>query len=403
MRERINTTFRALRSRNFRLFFFGQGISLIGTWMQRIAMSWLIYRLTGSAFLLGVAGFSSHIPIFLISPFAGVLIDRFSRRRILFLSQTLAMLQAFVLAFLVLSGSVQVWHVIALGIVLGISSAFDIPGRQSFYSQLVSKKEDIQNAIALNSTLFHLARFIGPTLAGFVIAFFGEGICFLLNGVSFVAMLVALIMMKIEKINNSISGKKISEEFKEGFSYVFKSAPIKKILLIVALVSLFGAPYVVLLPIFAKDILGGGPVTLGLLTSFASIGALFSAFYIASIKTNEGTDKRLVIFGLIFSFSLIAFAFSKILGLSLFLISFVGAGMMANNVSANSLIQNLISEDKRGRVMSLYTFSHQGVMPFGELLFGILAGGIGAGPALAMGGVLSALSVFIFGRKISSN
>lgn len=366
-------------------------------------MSWLIYRLTGSAFLLGVAGFSSHIPIFLISPFAGVLIDRFSRRRILFLSQTLAMLQAFVLAFLVLSGSVQVWHVIALGIVLGISSAFDIPGRQSFYSQLVSKKEDIQNAIALNSTLFHLARFIGPTLAGFVIAFFGEGICFLLNGVSFVAMLVALIMMKIEKINNSISGKKISEEFKEGFSYVFKSAPIKKILLIVALVSLFGAPYVVLLPIFAKDILGGGPVTLGLLTSFASIGALFSAFYIASIKTNEGTDKRLVIFGLIFSFSLIAFAFSKILGLSLFLISFVGAGMMANNVSANSLIQNLISEDKRGRVMSLYTFSHQGVMPFGELLFGILAGGIGAGPALAMGGVLSALSVFIFGRKISSN
>src|SRR3989344_265064 len=356
MKERFKITFRALESRNFRLFFYGQGISLIGTWMQRVAMSWLVYRLTDSAFLLGVVGFASHVPIFLISPVAVVLIDRFSRRRILILSQTLAMLQAFLLAFLVFSGGVQVWHIIALSLILGLSSAFDIPGRQSFYSQMVEKKEDLQNAIALNSTLFHVARFVGPSLAGLVIAVFGEGVCFLLNALSYIAMIASLFMMRLKKPQRPLDdGKNIFEEFKDGFNYVFNSSPIKKILLMIAFVSLLGSPYMTLLPIFAKDILGGGPVFC---------------------------------------------AFSKILGLSLALISFVGAGMMGHNVSANSLIQSLTPDDKRGRVMSLYAFSHQGVMPFGELMAGFAAGILGGGATLAISGGLIAFFLLILGPSL---
>ena len=401
MKERFKTTFRALESRNFRLFFYGQGISLIGTWMQRVAMSWLVYRLTDSAFLLGVVGFASHVPIFLISPLAGVLIDRFSRRRILILSQTLAMLQAFLLAFLVFSGGVQVWHIIALSLILGLSSAFDIPGRQSFYSQMVEKKEDLQNAIALNSTLFHVARFVGPSLAGLVIAVFGEGVCFLLNALSYIAMIASLFMMRLKKPQRPLDdGKNIFEEFKDGFNYVFNSSPIKKILLMIAFVSLLGSPYMTLLPIFAKDILGGGPVTLGLLTSFTSIGALFAAVFIASRKKIKGTENRMIGSGLIFACGLVFFSFSKILGLSLALISFVGAGMMGHNVSANSLIQSLTPDDKRGRVMSLYAFSHQGVMPFGELMAGFAAGILGGGATLAISGGLIALFLLILGPSL---
>ena len=404
MKERFKITFRALESRNFRLFFYGQGISLIGTWMQRVAMSWLVYRLTDSAFLLGVVGFASHVPIFLISPVAGVLIDRFSRRRILILSQTLAMLQAFLLAFLVFSGGVQVWHIIALSLILGLSSAFDIPGRQSFYSQMVEKREDLQNAIALNSTLFHVARFVGPSLAGLVIAIFGEGVCFLLNALSYIAMIISLFMMRFQKPQKALdAGKNIFEEFKDGFDYVFNSSPIKKILLMIAFVSLLGSPYMTLLPIFAKDILGGGPVTLGLLTSFTSIGALFAAVFIASRKKIKGTENRMIGSGLIFACGLVFFSFSKILGLSLALISFVGAGMMGHNVSANSLIQNLTPEDKRGRVMSLYAFSHQGVMPFGELMAGFAAGILGGGATLAISGGLIALFLLIFGPALVSS
>jgi len=401
MKERFKTTFRALESRNFRLFFYGQGISLIGTWMQRVAMSWLVYRLTDSAFLLGVVGFASHVPIFLISPLAGVLIDRFSRRRILILSQTLAMLQAFLLAFLVFSGGVQVWHIIALSLILGLSSAFDIPGRQSFYSQMIEKKEDLQNAIALNSTLFHVARFVGPSLAGLVIAVFGEGVCFLLNALSYIAMIASLFMMRLKKPQRPLDdGKNIFEEFKDGFNYVFNSSPIKKILLMIAFVSLLGSPYMTLLPIFAKDILGGGPVTLGLLTSFTSIGALFAAVFIASRKKIKGTEHRMIAFGLIFACGLVFFSFSKILGLSLALISFVGAGMMGHNVSANSLIQSLTPDDKRGRVMSLYAFSHQGVMPFGELMAGFAAGILGGGATLAISGGLIAFFLLILGPSL---
>lgn len=396
MKEKLKITFRALEHRNFRLFFYGQGISVIGTWMQRVAMSWLVYRLTDSAFLLGIVGFSTHIPIFLLSPIAGVLVDRFSRRRILILTQTLAMLQALLLSYLYFSGKIQVWHIITFGIVLGISSAFDIPGRQAFYSRLVDKKENIQNAIALNAMLYHMARFVGPSLAGLVIAGFGEGICFLLNAISYLAMIFSLLLMKFDTSRQKDEAKEIIEEFLDGFRYVFQNIPIRKILILIGLTSLFGSPYIVILPIFAKNILGGGPVTLGLLTSFASLGALFASFYIASRQNIDRSGKGMLIFGFIFSFSLILFAFSKYLPLSLAIISITGLGLMGNMVLANSLIQDITSEEKRGRVMSFYTVSHAGMVPFGELLLASIAGFWGGGPALAIGGLLTGLSLIIF-------
>lgn len=400
MKEKLKITFRALEHRNFRLFFFGQGISVIGTWMQRVAMSWLVYRLTDSAFLLGVVGFSSHIPVFLLAPFAGVLVDRFSRRRILIATQVLAMIQALLLAFLFFSGRIQVWHIIFLGIILGISSAFDIPGRQAFYSRMVDKKEDVQNAIALNSMLFHMARFIGPSLAGLVIAAFGEGICFLFNAISYLAMIFSLVMMKFETARHKDEAKEIFTEFKEGFQYVLGNIPIRKILVLIGLTSLFGSPYIVILPVFAKNILGGGPVTLGLLTSFASLGALFASFYIASRQKIDSSGKSLFIFGLIFSASLVLFSLSGNLILSLALISLTGLGLMGNNALANTLIQDITSDEKRGRVMSFYTVSHAGMMPFGELLLGTIAGFWGGSMALVLSGTFTAIALFIFAPGI---
>ncbi|MBI2609807.1 MFS transporter [Candidatus Giovannonibacteria bacterium] len=398
----FKNTFRALRSRNFRLFFIGQGVSLIGTWMQRVAMSWLVYRLTDSAYLLGIVGFASHIPIFILAPFAGVLIDRYDRKKILMITQTVQMLQAFLLAYLSLTGQIQVWQLISLSFVLGVASAFDIPSRQSFYVQMVRSKDDVSNAIALNSTSFHIARFAGPSLAGLAIAFLGEGICFLLNGFSYVVVIAALQAMKIKALNLEDRTRKIYDEFKEGVQYVVESAAIKKILLLVASMSLFGSGYMILLPIFAKDILGGGPLTLGLLTSFTSVGALVSSFYIASWKKIDGAENSAIFFGLLFGAAIILFAFSNLLAVSVFLIAFAGAGMMGHNASINSLIQNLTTEEKRGRVMSLYTFSHQGIMPFGELLLGLLAGLWGGGNAIFLSGIFSMFSILIFGPALVS-
>lgn len=403
MKEFFGSAFRALWSRNFRLFFFGQGVSLIGTWMQRIALQWLVYRMTGSPLLLGTVAFSSHIPIFLFSPAAGVFLDRFSRQKILVTTQALAMLQASLLAFLVLTGRIEVWHIIVLGLFSGFISAFDIPGRQSFYVEMLDRREDLQNAIALNSSMFHISRFIGPAAAGFIIAGFGEGISFLINALSFIAVLASLLAMKFPKNNLVENSRRAWEEFKDGFRYTFSDLTIRNVLFLVALVSFAGAPYVVLLPIFAKDILGGGPLTLGFLTSAASIGALIGASYVASRKKFKGTELRLISFAVLFGVSLILFSFSKLLWLSLALMVLVGLGMVINNISANSFLQVLSTDDKRGRVMSLYIFSHQGMMPFGEFLLGALASLIGAPLALVLGGGVTVLSALFFGPKIISS
>src|SRR3989344_2604929 len=260
MREYFNLTFRALRSRNFRLFLFGQGISVIGTWMQRVALYWLVYKLTGSAFWLGMVGFAGHIPLLVLAPIAGVLIDRYSKIRIVIVTQALAMAQALLLAYLVLSGQIQVWHIIALSLALGAVNAFDVPGRQSFYINLIDKKEDLPNAIALNSVVFHLSRFLGPSAAGIIIATLGEGICFLINGLSYIAVIVSLFRIRVPKEIKPEKATRMIQELKDGFRYVASSTPLKNILLLVAAVSLFGWSYSIMLPVFAKDILGGGAV-----------------------------------------------------------------------------------------------------------------------------------------------
>jgi len=400
MREYFNLTFRALRSRNFRLFLFGQGISVIGTWMQRVALYWLVYKLTGSAFLLGMVGFAGHIPLLVLAPIAGVLIDRYSKIRIVIVTQALAMAQALLLAYLVLSGQIQVWHIIALSLALGAVNAFDVPGRQSFYINLIDKKEDLPNAIALNSVVFHLSRFLGPSAAGIIIATLGEGICFLINGLSYIAVIVSLFRIRVLKEIKPEKATRMIQELKDGFRYVASSTPLKNILLLVAAVSLFGWSYSILLPVFAKDILGGGAVTFGFLNSATAIGAIIGAFYAASRKDFSGLERRAVFFTVVFGMSVILFGASSFLWPSLIFIALTGLGAMLHNTSANSFVQSIVMEDRRGRVMSLYAFAHQGLMPLGSLFLGWSASTYGAPAAMITAGVFCILAALFLGPRI---
>lgn len=391
---------RSFRYRNYRLFFAGQAISLTGTWMQTIAVSWLVYRLTNSAFLLGAAAFLGQIPTFIITPFGGVLADQFNRRRMLIITQVFAMFQAFTLAFLTLSGMIQVWHVFALSALLGAINAFDIPIRQSFVVDMVDDKADLGNAIALNSLVFNGARLIGPSIAGLIIAFAGEGICFLINSLSFPAVIIALLMMRIRP--NAVSPRRDSllKSFKEGVLYAFNFSQMRYILLLTILTSVMGMSYVVMMPIFAKDILGGGAHTLGFLMGSAGFGALIGAVYLAYRKGAEGLLERIVpVSAAMFGLALIAFSFSRNLWLSLILILFAGCGVMVQTVASNTVLQNLTQDDKRGRVMSLYAMSFMGMMPFGSLVAGTLAGKIGAPNALLISGVACITgAIFLFLR-----
>jgi MFS family permease len=389
--------FRALRYRNYRLFFLGQSISLIGTWMQVVAVSWLVYHMTNSAFLLGVVAFSGQIPILLISPFAGVLADNFQRKPILVTTQTLLMIQALFLAVLALTGTIEVWHIIVLSILLGLINAFDAPARQAFVVDMVENKEDLGNAIALNSFTFNGARLLGPSIAGILIAIVGEGMCFLLNGLSFIAVIAALLAMKIKPKNIKIKNGDFLSGLKEGFAYAFGFAAIRDILLLVALVSLIGMSYIVIMPIFARDILGGGPQTLGFLMGATGVGAIAGALYIASRKSVNWKDisGALIVFGV----GLTAFSLSRILWLSLLLILCVGFGMMVQMVSSNTVIQSLTDDDKRGRVMSLYIIAFLGMAPLGSLLTGSLAARIGAQNTILLNGLVSILGSMIFIKK----
>jgi MFS family permease len=392
--------FRALRHRNFRLFFAGQGISLIGTWMQQIAMIWLVYRLTNSAFLLGIVGFASQMPTFILSPFAGVLADRMNRHRIIIITQTLAMIQASALAFLTLTETISVAHIIPLSILLGFINAFDIPVRQSFIHEMIENKEDLGNAIALNSSMFNSARLIGPSIAGLVIAAIGEGLCFLLNAISFVAVIIALLAMRLPPRTEVKKKQAVMQGFKEGFAYAFRFAPIKYILLLLALVSVMGMPYAVLMPIFAKDILHGGPHTLGFLMGAAGVGALTGSVYLASRKSVLGLGKLIPIAASLFGCGLIAFSFSHIEWLSMSLLFVIGFGMMVQMASSNTILQTITDDDKRGRIMSLYTMAFMGMAPFGSLLAGTLASKIGAPHTLFFSGAACILGAIIFARKL---
>jgi MFS family permease len=396
----LKTIFRSLRYRNYRLFFGGQSLSLIGTWIQRIALPWLVYRLTGSALLLGVVGFAGQIPALLLAPFAGVLTDRWNRYRILITTQVLAMIQALVLALLFFVGTIQVWHVVLLGIFIGFINAFDMPARQAFVVEMVDKKEDLGNAIALNSLMVNGARLLGPSIAGVLIAAMGEGICFLLNGLSYLFVIASLLMMKVTPRKIKAQDTRVWQGLKEGFAYAFGFAPIRNIILLLAVVSLMGMPYTVLMPVFAKEILHGGSHTFGFLMGASGIGALLGALYLASRRSVLGLGKIIPLSAAIFGFGLIAFSFSRIFVLSLGLILIAGLGMMMQMAGSNTIIQTIVEDDKRGRVMSFYTMAFIGTAPFGSLLAGGLANSIGAPHTLIFGGLLCIIGAVIFATRL---
>lgn len=393
---------RGLGYRNYRLFFAGQGISLVGTWMQQVAMTWLVYRLTDSAFMLGVVGFSSQIPAFILTPFGGVLADRANRHRVLVVTQILSMLQALTLAILVLTGTIEVWHIITLGIFIGCINAFDIPTRQSFLLDMIENRADLGNAIALNSSMFNAARLVGPAVAGVVIAVAGEGICFLLNGLSFLAVLAALLAMRVksQKIESQQPNPLLG--LKEGIRYAFTFTPIRSILLLVALVSVMGIPYSTLMPVFARDILQGGSHTQGFLMGAVGLGALVGALFLASRKNVRGLGKIIVFSAGLFGAGLVIFSFSKVLWLSLLAMAVTGFGMMVQMAASNTVLQTLADDDKRGRVISLYATAFMGMMPFGSLLAGSVAGIIGAPTTLLIGGLCCILGALLFARHLPS-
>jgi MFS family permease len=399
---RFASILRALRSKNFRLFFAGQGFSLIGTWMQSVAMSWLVYRMTGSAFLLGVIGFVSQVPTFLVAPFSGVLADRWNRRQILIITQSIAMAQAFILSAFVLSGTIRVWEIICLSALLGIVNGFDIPFRQSFIVEMVEEKEDLGNAIALNSSLFHGARLIGPALAGLLIAVVGEGVCFLVNALSYLAVICSLALMRITSRPAPVVKRRILSELHEGYTYAFSFTPIRSILMLIALVSMLGMPYVVLMPVFAKEILHGGPHTYGFLMTASGVGSFIGALYLASRKSVLGLGRIIAFAPGIFGLSVAVFALSNLLWLSLILLVIAGFGMMMQIASSNTFLQTVVDDDKRGRVMSLYTMAFMGMAPFGSLLAGALAGRIGAPFTVLAGGLCCVVGSVAFACQLPS-
>lgn len=392
--------FRALKHRNFRLFFMGQGISMVGTWIQAIASCWLAYRLTNSPLMLGIVGFSSQAPIFLFGPLGGFLADTGNKRRILIVTQAISMAQALVFAALTLSGKIEVWHIITLGVVLGCVNSFDMPVRQSFVVDMVEGKEILSNAIALNSLQFNIARLIGPSIAGIIIAIWGEGVCFLINGLSFIAVIGSLAAMRVAIIKGKPKNYKIIDGIWEGFNYASKSIPIRYILLLLSIVSVTGASYVVLMPVFARDIIGGGPKTLGFLMSSAGIGALGATLYLASRKTVRGLGRMLAISASIFALSLVAFSFSKSLAVSMAVLVITGFGVMAHMAASNIILQTIVDDDKRGRVMSFYTMAFIGTAPIGSLLSGIMASRMGASNTLIVCAVLCLAASVIFAGKL---
>jgi MFS family permease len=384
--SRLRLLMRALGSRNYRLFFEGQTVSLIGTWMTRVATSWLVYRLTHSPFLLGLASFASQVPILFLTPFSGVWVDRWNRHRTLVVTQALSMLQSFALAALALSGVIQVWEIVLLALAQGAINAFDMPARQSFVVQMIERREDLGNAIALNSSMVNGARLIGPAVAGMLIAAVGEGYCFLIDGFSYLAVIASLLAMRIEPGTAAGARRRLTTELREGWDYVAESAPIRSVLLYLTVVSLVGMPYTVLMPIFAASILHGGPHTLGLLMAAAGCGALAGALSLAMRRSILGLGRVIVWSGSFFGMGLIGLGLSHVLWLSVAVVALAGFGMMRHLASSNTILQTIVTDNKRGRVMAYYAMSFQGIAPFGSLAAGALAAKIGAPETIMIGG-----------------
>lgn len=380
--------FRALRHRNYRLFFGGQTVSLVGTWITRVATGWLVYRLTGSELLLGVVSFAGQIPLLLIAPFGGVLGDRWDRRRILIVTQVLSALQSLALALLVFSDRITVPLLIALQVAQGIINAFDTPSRQAFVVEMVEEPDDLPNAIALNSSMFNASRIIGPTVAGILIAAVGEAWCFLLDTFSYVAVIFSLLAMRVTRRERAGTQPHMFDELRAGFRYVAGFAPVAALLAQVALVSIMGMPYAVLMPVIAGDVLHGGPHTFGLLMTAVGGGALLGTIYLASRHSVLGLGRVIVMATVTLSVGLMAFSFSRSLAVSLLILPFVGAGMMLQAASANTILQTIVDEKLRGRVMAFYSMAVLGTQPIGSLLAGALADRIGAQPTILTGAVI---------------
>jgi MFS family permease len=398
--SRLRTTIRALRHRNFRLFFGGQLISLIGTWMQTVAQSWLVYRLTGSSLLLGAVGFCSQIPVFVLAPFGGAAADRYNRHRIIIATQASAMVLALILAALTLLGWIQIWHIFLLAGCLGVVNSFDIPARQSFIVEMVGR-EDLMNAIALNSSMFNGARILGPSIAGIVVAEIGEGWCFFCNGVSYVAVIVGLLLMQLPERRRLAATGSTLRNIVEGFRFVRHTRPIRALLLLLGLVSLVGMPYAVLMPIFADRILHGGARGLGILMSATGVGALTGALFLASRGSGvRGLGRWVARASAGFGISLILFAVSRSFWLSAALLVPVGASMMVHMASSNTLIQSMVPDHLRGRVMSVYSMMFMGMAPFGALLSGMIAERFGAPAAIVVGAVACLGGAAVFASRL---
>ncbi len=382
-------TLRAFRYRNYRLFFSGQIVSVTGTWITTTATSWLVYRLTGSALLLGVVGFASQIPSFLLTPFAGIYVDRWNRHRLLVGTQTAAMITSFVLAALTFSETISIGWLIAVSVLQGIVNAFDMPGRQAFVVSLVEDKRDLSNAIALNSSMFNAARLVGPSVAGAIIAVSSEAWCYFIDGISYLSVIAALLAMRLPpSAAKAATNEHPLEQFIEGFRYAYTSRTIRSIIILIAVMCLLGAPYAVLMPVFAAEILGGGAHTLGFLMTAAGGGALLGALWLASRASTSGLAKNIPVAAAVFSLGLFAFALSRVLYLSLALLVIAGFGMMVLIASSNTLLQTVVEDGKRGRVMAFFLMAYFGTTPFGSLAAGAISARIGAPYTLAISGLL---------------
>ncbi len=399
--NKFKSMFRSLKYRNFRLFAEGQFLSLIGTWLQMVALTWLVYKLTNSAMMLGIIGFVGQIPMFIVAPFAGVFADKWNRHKMLLITQSLALIQALVLTALVFLDIIQIWQIIVLSFILGVINAFDMPIRQAFvFDMIEDHKEDVGNAVALNSSMVNGARLIGPSIAGILIATVGEGWCFLINSISFIAVVVSLLKMRIIEKPKHEKDLKVIKELKEGFVYSFTFGPIKHLIILLAVVSLVSTSVTLLAPIYAKEYLGGGAHTYGFLIAAYGSGALFGAMYLLNKKNVLGLG-RLIIYAVIaFGISMILFSFSRVFIISSILIALAGLGTMLHIASTNTLLQTISEESKRGRVMSFYTMAFRGMSPFGSLFAGSAGSFLGAQLTLVLSGAISLVSVMVFYIKL---
>lgn len=388
---------RALRSRNYRLYFFGQGVSLIGTWMQQIALGWLVYRLSNSAMLLGTVAFISQVPAMLLTPFGGVLADRWNRYRAMMIIQSIQMVLALILALLVLANWIRIPHILILGFLSGLCNAIDAPTRHALLIDLVEDRRDLANAIALNSAIFNSARLLGPSIAGLIIAWAGEGICFLLNSISFLAILVALAAMRIQTQQKTVSPpNSILNDLKEGVVYTYRNKHLKLILLHFAWVAFTGMSFIALIPVLAKDILSGGAKQLGFLMGALGFGALISALLFASRRRDSDFWKICGVSSTLFGLSLISLSISRIFLLSLLFMGTAGFGMTSQMITSNTILQNSVDDDKRARVLSFYLFAFFGTVPLGYLLIGFSAKNIGTAATLGIAGLAALVGSWFY-------